>query len=293
MKKSKIYVNIPANAVAGGVESLFQLADAINNVGGESVVLWDFNYEYPVPLKYQHYNIKHSTEVEDSEDNLIIYPEVWTEKLGTYTKIKKAIWWLSVDNNHGKFKDFSNPNITHFYQSFYALSFLQKNNVEKYLPLFDYIPPSYTNSEFDILQKQNIICYNPVKGSDFTNQLKMFNPKLTFIPITGMSESEVIELLKLSKIYIDYGHHPGRDRIPRESAILGNIVLTNKKGSAGFYNDIPISEKFKTIDIDEISKTISECFLNFNSIINEYALYRSCIKNQKEQLYNLARQYFL
>ena len=31
MKKTKVYINIPAKAIAGGVESLFQLADAINN----------------------------------------------------------------------------------------------------------------------------------------------------------------------------------------------------------------------------------------------------------------------
>jgi hypothetical protein len=41
MKKTKVYINIPAQAIAGGVESLFQLADAINNNGGESIVLWD------------------------------------------------------------------------------------------------------------------------------------------------------------------------------------------------------------------------------------------------------------
>ena len=291
--KNKVYINIPANAIAGGVESLFQLADAINNVGGESIVLWDVNYASPIPPKYQHYNIKHSTEAEDLSENWVIYPEVWTEKLNTYQNMKKAIWWLSVDNNHGKFKEFSDSNITHFYQSFYALSFLQKNSTEKYLPLFDYIPSSYTDSGFDITQKKDIICYNPVKGADFTNQLKLSNPDVNFVPIVGMTEPQIIELLKSSKIYIDYGHHPGRDRIPRESAILGNVVLTNKKGAAGFYNDIPISEKFKTPYIDEISKTISECFENYDSIIEEFSLYRNCIRNQKEQLHNLAKQYFI
>jgi hypothetical protein len=131
MKKTKVYINIPAQAIAGGVESLFQLADAINNNGGESIVLWDIPYADPIPEKYKHYNIQHSTEVEDTPDNWVIYPEVWTEKLETYTNMKKAIWWLSVDNNYGKFQDFSNSSITHFYQSFYALDFLQKNSAEK------------------------------------------------------------------------------------------------------------------------------------------------------------------
>ena len=293
MKKTKVYINIPAQAIAGGVESLFQLADAINNNGGESIVLWDIPYSDPIPTKYKHYNIQHSTEVEDTPDNWVIYPEVWTEKLGTYSNMKRAIWWLSVDNNHGKFQDFSNSSITHFYQSFYALNFLQKNGVEKYLPLFDYIHAKYTDSTYDISQKQNIVCYNPVKGLGITNQIKSLNPDINFTPIVGMEESQIIDLLKISKVYIDFGHHPGRDRIPRESAILGNCVITNSLGAAGFYNDIPVGKQYKTDNVEEIGTSIRNCFENFESVIDEFSIYRSSIKNQKEQLHNLVKQYFI
>jgi hypothetical protein len=293
MKKHKVYINIPAQAIAGGVESLFQLADAINNTGGESIVLWDIPYHDPIPEKYKHYNIQHSTEVEDISDNWIIYPEVWTEKLGTYKNMKNAIWWLSVDNNHGKFQDFSNSEVTHFYQSFYALDFLQKNGAEKYLPLFDYIHEKYTDSVYEISSKKNIVIYNPVKGMEITHQIRNLNSDIKFVPIYGMDETQIIELLKTSKVYIDFGHHPGRDRIPRESAILGNCVITNSNGSSGFYNDIPIDKKFKSSNFEEIGNLIRNCFENFESVINEYSIYRSSIKNQKEQLYNLCKQYFI
>jgi hypothetical protein len=292
MEKPKVYINIPAQAIAGGVESLFQLADAINNVGGDSIVLWDIQYDNPIPEKYKHYNIKHSTEVEDISSNWVIYPEVWTEYLGTYKNMKNAIWWLSVDNNHGKFQDFSNSNITHFYQSFYALDFLQKNKVEKCLPLFDYIPSKYTESIYDFTEKKNIVCFNPVKGLSITNQIRNLNPDIEFVQIANMSENQIIDIFKISKIYIDFGHHPGRDRIPRESVSLGNCVLTNKKGSAGFYNDIPVDKKYKTSSIEEIGDMIRNCFENFESVIKDYSLYRSSVKNQKEQLYNLSKQYF-
>ena len=293
MVKPKVYINIPAQAIAGGVESLFQLADAINNIGGESIVLWDIQYDDPIPVKYKHYNIQHSKEVEDTPDNWVIFPEVWTEKLDTYKNMKKAIWWLSVDNNQGKFKNFSNSNIIHFYQSFYALDFLQKNGVEKYLPLFDYISAKYTESEYNVSAKRNIVCYNPVKGLEITNQIISLNPDIEFVPIVSMEESQIIDTLKTSKVYIDFGHHPGRDRIPRESAILGNCIITNSKGSAGFYNDIPIDRQFKSCNIEYIGNSIRNCFENFESVINQYSLYRSSIKNQKEQLYNLTKQYFL
>jgi hypothetical protein len=290
---NKVYVNIPANAIAGGVESLYQLVDAINNCGGNAIAIWDINYDQPIPEKYNHYNIKHSLPIDDSHNNWIIYPEVWTQKLDTYKNMKKGIWWLSVDNNHSNFQDFNNSKITHFYQSFYALDYVQKNGCEKYLALFDYLPSIYTESNYDYNEKKNIVCYNPIKGAEITNKIKELNPDIEFIPIQGMNEEQIIGLLKISKVYIDFGHHPGRDRIPREAAILGNCVITNTKGSAKFYNDIPIDNKYKPSNLNEIGQIIKTCFDDYENIINDFSLYRSLIINQKEQLYNLVKQYFI
>lgn len=293
MKKQKIYVNIPGNAVAGGVESLYQLVDAINVIGGEGYVLWDKNYNPPIPEKYSHYKIKIPTEIEDTSENWVIYPEVWTEKIDNFKNMKKGIWWLSVDNNHNRFQDFSNESITHFYQSFYALNFLLDKKAIKYLPLFDYINERYTNTIVNFEQKKDKICYNPVKGMEITRDIINLNPTISFVPITNLNENEVIDLLKSSKIYIDFGHHPGRDRIPREAALLGNCVITNQKGSAFFYNDIPIDKKFKTTEKTDLGTLFENCFNNFNEEIQNFKLYTNIIQNQKEQLINLAKQYFL
>jgi hypothetical protein len=292
MQRSKIYINTPANALAGGVEALFQLADAINNLGGNAILLWDTDLPNPIPDKYKHYNVKQSMNVEDTSDNLIIFPEVWTEKIYDYKYIKKAIWWLSVDNNQGKFKDFKNSEITHFYQSQYALNFLINKKVERYLPLTDYISPNYTEAKYNIKNKKNIICYNPVKGAEITKKIIIACNDFEFVPIVGMNEFQIINLLKSSKIYIDFGHHPGKDRIPREAAILGNCILTNTQGAAAFYNDLPIIKKYKTSKVEEVKKNIIECLNNYDEKINDFLLYRLSIKNQKLQFINFCEQTF-
>jgi hypothetical protein len=304
MKKIKVYVNIPSKSVAGGVESLYQLVDAINNAGGESIILWDMKWcdtedDNLVPERYQHYNIKYSSSVDDISENWIVYPEIWTWKIGTYKNLRQAIWWLSVDNylyhcpDPSTIQNLSRLNITHFYQSFYALNFLQNNKIEKYLPLFDYINPKYTDESYNIEQKKDIVCYNPAKGIEILNQIISLNTDIQFIPIVNMDENQIINLLKLSKVYIDLGNHPGRDRIPREAVILGNCIITNIKGSAGFYNDIPISKEYKISNAEDAGDLIKECFKNFESILNDYYLYRSSVRNQKDQLYNLVKQYFI
>ena len=289
----KVYVNIPANAVAGGCESLYQLVDAINNVGGYASIIWDKNMANPVPGKYSHYNIKWGELVEDEPQNWVIYPEVWTEKVHTFSNMKKSIWWLSVDNNHNRFKEWNDESITHFYQSYYALSHIQKNGGVKHLYINDYISQKYLDTNYDKTQKQNVVLYNPIKGIDITNQIMQNNTDIEFTPIRGLDENGVIELLKTSKVYIDFGHHPGRDRIPRESAHLGCCVITNKKGSAGFYNDVLVPSKYKTTNIDEVGTLIRDCFDNYDNCLNEQNIYHNTIINQKELLHNLCKQYFL
>jgi hypothetical protein len=288
----KVYINIPEKAIAGGVEALYQLADAINNVGGESIVIFDNNVPNPIPEKYSHYNIKYHTKVEDVAENWIIFAEVCTHKVYNFKNIKKAIWWLSVDNNQGKFQDFTNLNVTHFYQSYYALTYLLQNKAQYYLPLFDYISSKYINTGYDIYAKQNIVCYNPVKGKHITDQIITLNPDITFIPLVNMTEDQVIETLKKSKVYIDFGHHPGKDRIPREAAILGNCIITGFKGASMFYNDTPLDNKFKFEDVNKVGYVIKECFNNFEDNLSKFSLYRNIIKNQKEEFMNQVKQIF-
>ena len=44
---------------------------------------------------------------------------------------------------------------------------------------------------------------------------------------------------------MDFGFHPGQDRLPREAAILKNCIITNKEGSAAIFQDVPIADEFK------------------------------------------------
>jgi hypothetical protein len=289
---NQIYIATPDHYEAGGVESLYQLADAINNNGGTGITVFPNPNNDPIPNKYLHYNINYANNIEDLDTNLIIMPEVWTEQLYQFKNIQKAIWWLSVDNNHGKFQDFT-LNIIHFYQSYYALSYLLGKKASRYLPLFDYIQPKYVDAAYNISQKQNIVCYNPAKGQEFTNAIISANPNITFVPLVNMNEDQIIKTLTLSKIYIDFGNHPGRDRIPREAALLGNCIITNKSGSAGFYNDITILNIYKTTNTHDVGNIIMDIFNNFALHFNNFTMYRSIIKNQKQQTYNQIKGYFI
>lgn len=132
--------------------------------------------------------------------------------------------------------------------------------------------------------------YNPKKGIDFTKKIIASDSTIDYIPLTNMGQDQIIELCKTSKVYIDFGNHPGKDRFPREAAHLGCIVITGKRGSAKFYEDVKIPEKFKFEDkennIPYITREIKNIFLNYNEKIQDFSEYRKIIKNEEDGFEN-------
>ncbi len=58
-------------------------------------------------------------------------------------------------------------------------------------------------------------------------------------------------------LYIDFGPHPGRDRLPREAAMGGACVITGMRGSAANNVDVGLPSAFK---IDETQPNFNEAF---------------------------------
>ncbi|MBP8959039.1 MAG: hypothetical protein KBG40_01250 [Bacteroidales bacterium] len=177
----------------------------------------------------------------------------------------------------------------HLVQSFYALN----NIVDKGIPknkiffLSDYLNKQFLEVETDMSQKQNVVIYNPNKGYEFTKKIINQAKDIKFVPILNMTRQQVIENLQKAKVYIDFGNHPGKDRIPREAAILGCCVITSKSGSAAFYEDVPIPEEYKFDDkeenISKIVNKIKECFENFDKRYKDFCYYREIIKQEPQK----------
>lgn len=181
----------------------------------------------------------------------------------------------------------------HFVQSVYAFNHLRFLGfpIEKIYYLSDYIDEEFLNIKYNARQKEDIVVYNPSKESSFTRKLITYSErlkyKIKFVPIYKMTRQEAIELLLKAKVYIDFGNHPGKDRIPREAAVLGCCVITGKRGSAAYYEDVPIPKEYKFDDIEEniplILEKIKDCMQNYKDKIDHFDNYRQIIKNEKQK----------
>lgn len=306
---SKIYIVAPANSATGGPELLHQLAFKLKLIGKEVYMFYLNQVDSdPIHTNYKQYNIPYVNSIEDFKNNLLIVPETRTYILLDYDNVRKYIWWLSVDNYFlglPKFKGlinriilqnfnsqkylFFNKNIKnidfHLVQSKYAHSFLNKKAINQVKYLGDYLHESFLSIKTDKDLKENIVAYNPKKGFKFTKKIIKNSPKINFIPIENMTRLEVVNLLQKAKVYIDFGFHPGKDRIPREAAFLECCVITNKKGSASNKQDLPIRDEFKFEDnntsIPYIINKIEDCFTNYDINSKKFNDYRGIITNQE------------
>jgi len=195
-----------------------------------------------------------------------------------------------------KVSELKNLDASNAYQSEYAQCFLQSHGFKEVVALKDYINTDHQFSEELIEQKKNIVLYNPKKGFKFTSKLIKAAPNIEWIPLQGMNREQLIQLLQKSKVYIDFGYHPGKDRLPRECAMNGCCVITGYKGSAAFYEDVQVPDKFKfenkLSQIPQILDTINYIFSNYSVVQKEFDNYRKSIRDEKQEFENQAAKIF-
>lgn len=318
MAIKRVQVVCPANAVTGGPESLHNLVAAVSSLGvSASIVYFPFSTLWPTPAPYRHYGAEISL-LNDAEDTLVIFPEILCMEALTLTKAKVAIWWLSLDffreRKYHTWRDsYRYPKrvlqgrrpitgirglkrLVHLSKAHYDENYLKERSIVP-MRLTGPISPFYISSseQNETTLRGNQILYNPRKGKAIYQALVARYPKYEFVPLTGLDENSLDQKYRASKLYIDFGHHPGRERMPREAAVCGCCVVTGKAGSAANPFDIAIPESFK---LDERSENFAErfglvvdqVFANFDAMSAKFELYRDEIRNEPfQQLEDLRR----
>ena len=256
---TKIYMVCPANIHSGGCELCHQLVSQLLQFGLDAYVFYmeasmnAFNPENPVDDFYKKYHCPYVLEIEDKPQNILIINETANWIYGILKNIRKIFWWMSVDNYLSNLSDlfhhrikialveplprffyFQNDDTEHWVQSEYARQFVELNGVpvEKVYVVEDYLNQAFwiNADKVDLTKKENIVAFNPNKGFETTRWLIEFAPYINWMKIKNMTPEQVQKLLERAKVYIDFGNHPGKDRIPREAAISGCVVITGKRG---------------------------------------------------------------
>jgi hypothetical protein len=323
------------DAVTGGPEAIHQLSHAINALGGRCGIAYiggnssaqlvqdgdnctlvsTVAANSPAITAYAKYKPQPISEMALRPDNLLIVPEPMADLARNLRFGTRAVWWLSVDNaiafdprlGYQSYRDFlfSDHSLLHFYQSDYARDFLLRNRARQIFPLFDYTDEIFLADIAGKLRekagklggKLAQIAYFPRKGAELAAEfIASAGSDLRFAPIENMSKGQVKEVLETSAIYIDFGHHPGKDRVPREAAISGAVILLHDEGSASHFLDHPLDSTylFSLADIrsGELAARVREIISNCDTHFERQRYYRQKIVLEREEFTLQVKTFF-
>ena len=202
----------------------------------------------------------------------------------TYHDYLKIIYRFSDLNKHKEIYQAS----FHLMQSYYSYNYLKDKLKKNLFFLFDFQNKKLLKESKKISKKENLICYSH-KSNEFITLLQKFSNE-KFIELKGFSSKQIIEIFKKTKIYIDFGYHPGKDKMPREAVLFNNCIITNLKGSAKNKFDIPINKKFKFDqkykNLLKIKYQIDQLFINYKKEIKYFKNYKRKVLNEEKLFKN-------
>lgn len=301
----RVFILCPSKLATGGTELLHQFSKCLKerNVQCYMIYLGGSDLECPTPETFAKYDVKYVSQYIDASDSILVLPESQVHMVDICQKGTVMLWWLSVDNYTYAYREEipkygmdvyslkDRKNVMHFVQSQYAKEFLRTQiGIDNTYYLKDYINDDIVMcaKEFkDKVVRNNYCLYNPAKGyQNIKPIIESCRQDITWVPLQGLKPEEMAYLMCSAKVYIDFGNHPGKDRIPREAGICGCCVITNRMGSAAYQEDVNIPEKFKMADMTDmeaILDIIYDCIDNYEERQIEYEAYRENIACEKEE----------
>lgn len=250
---TRVYVYVYRGILSGGPEAIHQLVHELTAQGVEAyLVATPETREWPVAREYDGYGCRYAAEVPDEESSVVVVPEVAISLLGSYRRARPVVWWLSVDHGEPYASEVgwrtrrrlgrlirSARNLA---QSAYARDEIARRQGVRLEMLSDYI----TSTPGDpVPRAPRSVAYNAARGKEPTRRVRERLPDLDWRPIKDLSRDKVDELLRSTVVYLDLGEHPGKDRIPREAAAAGCVVVVGRTGSAVNDEDVPIPGTYK------------------------------------------------
>ncbi|KWF13591.1 hypothetical protein [Burkholderia ubonensis] len=313
---TKVKVVCPGGAMTAGPEALHQLVAELNRLGQPAAIVYSpFDRAFETPEPYRKYAVPVEAYA-DERGELIVFPEIMPTNALRVKRADAAIWWMSLNNytclRYGnplrdRFRYFKawikgkRPlggigalrHLKHFAQSHHAQTYLAARGFSV-LPLTDSIPvytaPDYLAAlpqRLAAARHDDVILYNPSKGRPVTERLMRAYPQWQFKPLRGLNREQLADAFCAAKVYIDFGHHPGRDRLPREAAVHGCCVVTARHGSAGNPVDVPIPDKYKLEPkasgfVEQFGHVIDAIFGDFERCSAEFEPYRQMIHREAD-----------
>lgn len=292
----------------GGPFALYQLSDAIKSMGHKCEVIFYNKAQFSISngkckvIYQEEFDTPEMVGITPDkchaieQSDFLIFPEVIPDILANFYKFgfkNLAFWWLSWDNAPlAKLEQFELasilPKVTHIFQSYYALENAKRYGFE------GIIVSDYTSYDAELakttVEKDVDICYFARKAQGADALITSLEQSFSVQKIENMSISQVHQLLHRSKFFIDFGTHPGKDRIPREAAIYNCIPIVRRVGAATHMLDVPLPKILKPSstqmsELHYVPNILIEFSFDHEKALRNIDAYRLVVEQEKQTFF--------
>lgn len=325
--KAKYYIFTPAKTRTGGPEALHQLAYYMHQLGMEAYTVYYAYSGFPKaePInQYKQYEVQVARyeDVEDVPNSIVIAPENAPWCLNGFKKAQKCIWWLSLhanevkkgslkerarlmkrrllreDLSHYRHIDFNPENCWHLCASkhtyLYASQQYKQSKVDYLVEPISLDFLKMGNADLPI-EREDVVLYNPSKPSTIMTEL-LERSRFNYVPLKGYTPEGLAERYKKSKLYVDFGHFGGPERMPKEAVFYGcNILVANHNAASNDF-DVAIPTKYKVDDsetAEQIESRIADMLEHYEAQHADFLPFKEKVERLEENFLNQLKELFL
>lgn len=279
-----VSVFYPRGTRTGGPEALHQLVHSLRSLGHDAALVPLSGTEnVPRVAAYGHYDAPEISRPRTGPRDAVVIPETWVPRDAVLGGAQRVCWWLSVDNSpvfidqrrreqrllgeplapptlrsrvRGPVRRLLVPvrvrriaGAVHVAQSAYAQDMVARRLGEPVGILSDYVvldTAERAASGGRTASDRPTVSFNPAKGGELVARVQaLIDQPVVWLPIVDMTPVEVRAALRRSDVYLDLGHLPGKDRLPREAALSGAVTLVAARGAGANARDFPLPDQHR------------------------------------------------
>lgn len=208
--------------------------------------------------EYARYRVRPATEIEPG--SIVVLPETLVHMAPYFAGHTLLVWWLSVDfafkvevslrDSAGRIAHvvrgglsevvmnrLRHPHVHHAYQSRYARSFIEAMQFPCIGPLTDYTADLREYAQ-PRAEREPLALFTVRADKVFYDMDALMSRVEEIEPAAickafphALSRPQLADAFSQARVYVDFGIFAGKDRMPREAAIMGCDVVVGARGA--------------------------------------------------------------
>jgi hypothetical protein len=276
-KMKRFVILAPHKLRTGGPEACFQLSDSLIRSGAKAQMWLMTDWELRLLIytrrfkdssvsrllkgngkrsqipEYAHYLMEPFDGHLFDEPSILVLPETYSWLVSRVADIQILLWWLSIDNafnslSHLNLNHLHHPRVRHAFQSAYAHDVVKAFGISGSM-LSDYtVIPQKSLSPIEARPMK--LCLSAGRKIIFDldsieKSIKMLLPEIEIIRISNMPRDQVYSHFSSSRLFLDLGNFPGKDRMVREALLLGCNVVVASAGAGRHPKDYAFTDDYR------------------------------------------------